>query len=128
MRGCTCTGPLLCPTCHALAVRAGVLGPAAVPISEKSFQAAVIRVAKQEGWLVHWTFDSRRSPSGYPDLTLVHPARHIALCCELKVPGGVLTLAQQRWLTVLGQVERVEAHVWFPDDMPSIRALLAGKG
>ena len=42
------------------------------PIREQAFQAAVMQLAKQYGWMAYHTFDSRKSPSGYPDVTLVH--------------------------------------------------------
>ena len=45
----------------------------APPISEKAWQMAVVRLLKQHGYpLIYHTFDSRRSPSGFPDLIAVH--------------------------------------------------------
>jgi hypothetical protein len=125
MRGCTCAGPALCPQCTALATRAGVLAPPVVPgVSEKAFQAAVMRVAREHGWLAYHVHDSRRSLPGYPDLTLVHPARHVAIWAELKVAGGQLTLQQAHWLAALGQVRETAAFVWTPEDMETIRMRL----
>jgi len=95
-------------------------------VSEKAFMAAVVRLARQEGWLAYHVHDSRRSLPGYPDLTLVHPQRHVALWAELKVPGGVLTLQQMHWLHALGQVERTEASLWTPEDWPGIEETLKG--
>jgi hypothetical protein len=98
--------------------------PAMPALSEKAFMGAVVRLARQQGWYPYHTTDSRRSPSGYPDLTLVHPTRQVALWAELKVPGGVLTLQQAHWLKALGEVERTEAHLWMPEDMEEIRRRL----
>jgi hypothetical protein len=42
------------------------------------------------------------------------------LIAELKVPGGVVTLAQQHWLEVLRQVSHIEVYLWKPDDWPEI--------
>ena len=101
--------------------------PPAVPaVTEKAFMAAVVRLARQQGWYPYYTTDSRRSPSGYPDLTLVHPTRHVAIWSELKVPGGVVTLQQAHWLTALGEVARTEAHLWMPEDWPGIETKLKG--
>lgn len=124
MRGCTCRGGLtLCPTCTQLAQRAGVLAPVEVPaVTERQFQAAVVRLARERGWLVHTVHDSRKSPPGYPDVTLCRGTDLLAM--ELKVPGGVLTLAQQHWLEALQQVRHVEAGVWVPDDLDHIRRRL----
>jgi hypothetical protein len=97
-------------------------------MSEKVFMAAVIRLAKAHGWEVFHPYSMKRSPGeGYPDLTLVHPERHLCVWAELKVPGGVTTLAQQRWLEVLGQVTSVGATLWTPEDWDRIRATLEGQ-
>jgi len=124
MRGCTCSGPALCPQCHALAVRAGVVVPEAAPaITERSFMQAMRREALRHNWLFYHTFDSRRSAPGFVDCVIAKPGRPL-LMAELKVPGGVVTLAQQRWLEVLGQVDGVEAHLWTPDEWPDIQRTL----
>jgi hypothetical protein len=125
MRGCTCTGLTLCEWCAALARRAGVLTPPGPPgVSEKAFQAAVVRLAREHGWLAYHVHDSRRSLPGYPDLTLVHPERHVGIWAELKVEGGHLTLQQTHWLAALGQVRETAAFVWMPEDMETIRMRL----
>ena len=63
-------------------------------MTEKSFQASVIRVARTLGWLVYHTFDSRRSASGFPDLVLV---RDRILYRELKVGKNKLSPTQKLW-------------------------------
>jgi len=142
MRGCTCTGSMtLCDQCAALAQRAGVeVGGSGVAgaraldrgdtpgiarplLTEKAFMAAVVRLAREEGWMAYHVHDSRRSLPGYPDLTLVHPKRHVALWAELKVEG-VLTLQQAHWLKALGAVRETAAFVWTPEDMATIRMRL----
>lgn len=123
MRGCTCRGVTLCTQCHQLAQRAGVLQPAEAPaVSEKAFQAAVVRLAREHGWLCYHPHDSRRSLPGYPDLTMVREG--VCLWSELKVPGGTLTLQQAHWLKALGQVRETAAFVWTPEDMAEIRMRL----
>jgi hypothetical protein len=126
MRGCTCRGMTLCPQCTRLAEMAGVLAPVAPPISERAFMQAVRREALAQHYLFYHTFDSRRSAPGFVDCVCAKPGRPLILA-ELKVPGGVVTLAQQRWLAVLGQVAGVEAHLWFPEDWSEIVERLRGE-
>lgn len=129
MRGCRCHGLVLCDQCQRLAERAGVLAPPAAPvISEKAFQQAVVRLAKQHQWLVHFAHDSRKSPAGYPDLTLArlpgkgHPGQLVI--AELKVDAP-LTIAQEVWLATLSHVSQTRTFLWKPENMEQIRQLLA---
>ena len=83
---------------------------------EKEFQAKVISLAKQLGWLYYHTHDSRRSEPGFPDLILV---RERVLYRELKTEKGRLTKAQKAWgdkLTAAG----ADSAVWRPSDMQEI--------
>lgn len=119
MRGCRCRGSLLCESCAALAQRAGVLAPPEAPaLTEKAFMQAVVRLAREHGWYAYHTHDSRRSLPGYPDLTLVRGG--VCLWSELKVPGGGLTLQQERWLTALREVRETAAFLWTPEQWPEI--------
>lgn len=123
MRGCTCRGLTLCDQCHALAQRAGVLAPPEAPkVTEKAFQAAIVRYAREHHWLVYHTHDSRRSLPGYPDLTLVRNG--ICIWSELKVDGAQPTLQQAHWLRALGEVRETAAFLWTPDDFETIRMRL----
>lgn len=100
------------------------VAPVVPAITEKAFMAAVVRLAREHGWLAYHVHDSRRSLPGYPDLTLVHPERHVAIWAECKVPGGVLTLQQMHWLKALGEVRETAAFLWTPEDMATIRMRL----
>src|SRR5690606_30920215 len=60
------------------------LADVAAGMKEAVLQAQVIKVAKGLGFLAYFTHDSRRSPSGWPDLVLVHPIRGRLLFRELK--------------------------------------------
>jgi hypothetical protein len=93
-------------------------------VSERVFQQAVLRVAKEAGWAGYFTKDSRRSPSGFPDLILVRD--NVQLCWELKSADGIVTLQQAHWLRLLGQVTRVEADIWRPDEMAMMIERLRG--
>jgi hypothetical protein len=93
-------------------------------LSEAAFQAAVRRVAKGYGWAVMHVHDSRRSPAGFPDLVLVR--NNLCIYAELKTADGVVTLQQWHWLKALGAVEKTEAFLWRPSDMPEIVERLRG--
>ena len=93
--------------------------------SEKAFQSAVVRLAKQYGWLAYHTFDSRRSPSGFPDLVLApgptcHNDPRLCYAVELKTETGQVTLAQQAWLEALAGCTGVVAEVWRPSQLQEI--------
>jgi hypothetical protein len=92
--------------------------------TEKQFQEEVRRLAKECGWLVYHQYNSMKSPAGFPDLVMVHPASGRLLCIELKIRGKDPTPAQQAWLDALSQVRHVAAEVWRPDDFARILALL----
>ena len=87
-------------------------------VSEKEFMEQVIACARWNGFLVYHPFDSRRSESGYPDLTLVHPGRRVLIFSELKRHDGILTRPQEAWrdaLTAFG----ADYRVWRPQDWES---------
>jgi hypothetical protein len=99
------------------------------PVPEKVFQAAVLRLAKQYGWMCYFTWSSKRSPEGFPDLVLAHPdpARDTPLIvAELKREGGQCTPAQVAWLAALASCTGVEAEVWRPAMLQEIAARLRG--
>jgi hypothetical protein len=91
------------------------------PLAEAAWQAAVMRLAKQYGWMAYHTFDSRKSPSGYPDCTLVHPggARPL-IFAELKTDTGIVSQAQAAWLEALAGCTGVVADIWRPADMAHV--------
>jgi hypothetical protein len=91
---------------------------------EKSFQASIIQLAGLLGWRVYFTYDSRRSPSGFPDLVLLKADQ--ALFRELKVAGGRLSVEQREWgeaLTAAG----LDWQLWTPADWDAIGAQLRGQ-
>ena len=98
------------------------------PAPEAALLTSVVVLAKRCGWLVYHTYDSRRSEAGFPDLVLVKPG-HPVIFAELKrqdikLPSG----QQQAWLRSLGGATGVEAHLWRPDDWPTIEAILTQRG
>ena len=142
--GCTChlTPPgQYCPRCASLWERSvesravaprpalrlpSPRGPTGVqPVeAEKDFQARVVKLAKQAGFEVYHTFNSKGSAPGYPDLTLCNGKRLVF--AELKRAGAKPTMEQTRWLSLLLHVPGVEAYLWRPRDWPQIERVLLG--
>jgi hypothetical protein len=97
-----------------------VLGRA---ITEKEWQTQVVQLARLYGWrLIYHTYDSRRSPSGFPDLVLVRDERLVFV--ELKAGRGRVSPAQREWLAGL-QRTAAEVYVWRPDDVDEVLRVLA---
>ena len=95
-------------------------------LTEKAFQAQVVKLAKLYGWLVFHPYDSRRSEKGFPDLVLAHPKWGLAIFAELKTDTGKLSPEQDQWLTVLDDCNQWSL-VWRPKDWPDIEAILTGR-
>lgn len=87
---------------------------------ESDWDAVIRDWARVTGWWAHHHPDSRKSPSGLPDWTLVRGKELIFL--ESKVPGGRLRPKQIEVLGKLTSVERVRTILaLFPDDWPTVR-------
>jgi hypothetical protein len=97
----------------------------APPITEKAFQAEVIRLAKRNGWRCFHPYDSRRSKSGWPDLAMVHRSYGFVLA-ELKTADGRLSDAQEEWLADLREAG-VRVYLWRPQDFEEIGSVLSGQ-
>lgn len=79
-------------------------------------------------WLYYHTFDSRKSPRGFPDTVLVKNG--VLLFVELKLPGRYLTPPQRVWANALHAVEvatsrRVRYLVVRPADLQRLADELA---
>lgn len=100
------------------------LSPPAAGIREKQFQARILAVARDRGWLVYHTHDSRRSQPGFPDLVLTRNGR--VIFAELKTDTGSLAPAQCQWITTLQLADctRVRTYVWRPRDWREIVEVL----
>lgn len=101
--------------------------------SERQFQAAVLDVARLQGWRVFHAHDSRRQikpgvhvgdrdAAGFPDLVLCRPPR--LLVAELKSARGRLRPEQREWLGLFEQLERVESYLWRPADWENVVEIL----
>lgn len=106
-----------------------------LPISEADFQAAVIDLARVNGWrVVHFrparTEQGWRTPvaadgKGFPDLVCCGRGRVIFV--ELKSQQGRIRPEQQQWLDSL-QAVGAEAYVWRPSDWPHVQEVLQRGG
>jgi hypothetical protein len=86
----------------------------AAGMSEATLQANILQVAKDLGWLTYHTYDSRRSPAGFPDLVLVHSEQRRCIFSELKTERGRQSAAQRDWERRLRTVSGIEFYLWRP--------------
>ena len=77
--------------------------------SEGKLKSYIEKIAAQWGWLFYHTYRSKRSPEGYPDVTLVKPPWYIV--AELKSLTGEPSEDQWVWLYDLQEV--AEANPYF---------------
>jgi hypothetical protein len=108
--------------------------PALGPLTEREWQAQVTDLAEVYGW--QWlhlraamTAHGWRTPisgplgSGWPDLVLVHPRRHLFLLVELKSNVGRLT-GEQRAVHEVVRQSGLEVEVWAPRDFSLVERSL----
>lgn len=97
--------------------------------SERSFQNRVIHYARMNGWRVYHVPDSRRATlSGYPDLTMWHPATKRMAFAELKRQKGRTSESQEDVLAELSSVGSVcgfAVYFWRPSDWDEIERVLS---
>ena len=101
-------------------------------INERQFQAAVMELARWQGWKVFHPLPAQnergqwrtatQGDTGFPDLVLVHAERGV-IFAELKSAIGKLSDHQQTWLATLKQAG-AEVYVWRPADIEQIKAIL----
>ena len=105
-------------------------------ITEKELQLSVRDIANQFGWIVGFTYDSRHSEPGEPDLRMVHPIMKRVVFAELKTMKGKLSKGrwtkerrgnnkkwlhgQNEWGEALASCHGVEYYLWRPSDMDEI--------
>ena len=87
----------------------------AARMSEAELEIHVRAILKDLGLLWYHTHDSRRSPSGFPDLVIV--GEHV-IYRELKTAKGKVTDSQAEWLHALVMAGQ-DACVWRPTDLVS---------
>lgn len=91
-------------------------------LSEAEWQAIVIDLAESVGWRYYHPYDSRRSVSGWPDLTLIRDGRIVF--AELKKESGRPSVEQREWLEELDACLGVQAFLWRPSDIAEVERAL----
>jgi len=94
-----------------------------VTITHTALRTAIWRLAKQHGWKLYFTQNSRKSPPGFPDLVLAREEEPV-IYAELKIPPDTLSIEQAEWLRVLALASHTETYVWTPGDWHQIDARL----
>ena len=92
-------------------------------ITEREFAGGIVQQAKALGWLVGFVWNSKHSPAGFPDLTMVWPPR--VIFAELKRMKGKTSVHQEQWLHELRDCPGVETYLWRPSDRDQIDEVLA---
>jgi len=93
--------------------------------THKKFLARVIKDAGKLSWLCYFTWRSKHSPKGFPDLVLAHRIFGVVFA-ELKIPPDKPTPEQALWIEVL-RAARMRAYVWTPADQNEIDMVLTGR-
>ena len=91
-------------------------------VKEKDFQADVRRYAELHGWKVAFTWSSKHSPSGWPDLFMARDGEVVT--AELKTEAGKTTWAQRDWLRILAGTGKCRMFLWRPSSWRQIEAVL----
>lgn len=99
--------------------------------TEAGFTAAVIQFARLYGWRVAhfrpartakgWRTSVQGDGAGFPDLVLIRG--DVLVVAELKCGANRPTPEQAVWLAAFRSAG-IRAHVWYPDDWPTIEDVL----
>ena len=84
----------------------------AATMTEDELLANVTQRARDCGWLVYHTHDSRRSSAGFPDLIMIR--RGVTIYAELKSAKGELTSEQRGWLEAIALASHKAAEAAHP--------------
>jgi hypothetical protein len=96
-------------------------------VSEKAFEAQVVRQAKGWGWTAYKDVVAWRSDPGWPDLVMLRRGRLVVVEC--KTVRGKLTAAQREWLLAWWESGRCDGpYVWTPACWGEIARILAPDG
>ena len=92
-------------------------------LTEKTFRAQVVGLARALGWEVYGAWLSIHSRSGYPDLHLWHPMKRRSLWAELKTERGKLSDAQAATIETM-RMAGLDVRIWRPSDWEEIENAL----
>lgn len=93
-------------------------------VPESAFKQQVLDLARVYHWRWYFTYRSKRSPAGWPDLQL---ARDRLILVELKREGGKLSAAQASWIHDL-IAAKAETYIVRPRDLEALGRVLAHRG
>jgi hypothetical protein len=87
-------------------------------VTERESVDFVVSTAKQGGWRIQRFWNSQRSPSGWPDLTLLREGSdgNEMVCIECKTMTGRTRPGQPECLDLIDGVVTVEAYLLRPSD------------
>lgn len=85
---------------------------------ERALQSAIVQAAKALGWKVHFVWNSRHSPEGWPDVLCVKNG--VILVYELKTEKGRMRPMQQEWLDALNGATVQTSRVIRPSDLDDV--------
>lgn len=92
-------------------------------MTEKQWEAVVVKLLKLHKWRVYHSWSSIHSPAGFPDLLCVRDNRVLAI--ELKSEKGRVSHSQDEWLRSLSGVKVVDAFVLRPaEDLSELEEML----
>lgn len=94
-------------------------------LTERQFQAQVVKLATLLGWRVYHTLRSEGSAAGFPDLVLVrarHPHPRVVFA-ELKAQRTPVTDDQRAWIDELRACGQ-EAYIFRPSQWEEIERCL----
>lgn len=72
-------------------------------ITEKAFQANVVKALALAGWSTYHTAFSIRSAPGFPDVVALNPQKRRILAIEIKTETGKLRPEQEGWLEMFSE-------------------------
>lgn len=90
--------------------------------SEADYQAQIVALARAQGWRVYFTWNSKHSPAGWPDLVLLRG--QYMICLEVKAEKGAVSDNQKVCLAALRQVRHVEVAVVRPEHWDQVAETL----
>lgn len=85
---------------------------------ERALQSAIVQAARSLGFFCYFTWNSRHSPEGFPDLILVKNG--VILVYELKTEKGRMRPMQQEWLDALNGATVQTSRVIRPSDLDDV--------
>lgn len=94
-------------------------------MTEAQFQEAIVKAAKLNHWRVYFTWNSRHSPAGFPDLLMMRDG--MMRVYELKTEKGPIRPQQREWVAAFTECG-VPARIVRPSDLDDVLRELSEGG